>query len=70
MTKVTAEYRDEDGNLLWTEDPYPFKRKFAVGQEPMHPDRKRYVIVKADFVGTFGNGIIHYVVMPFGRKNK
>lgn len=60
--KVTAEYRNEDGELLWSEDPYPFKRKFAVGQQWRSNDGWLYKIIKADFIGKFGDGVIYYVV--------
>ena len=62
--KVIAEYRDENGNLMWMENPYLFRRKFGVGQSVISPDKTIYGIIRADFVGEFGHGIINYVVKP------
>lgn len=60
---VKAEYCDERGEIVWKEDPYPFKRKFAVGQQYGH-EGKEYRIIEAKFVGEFDDGIIYYRVRP------
>lgn len=65
---VTADYLDAEGNLLWREDPYPFKRMFAVEQAVYEsfetPSAKRFYVLGRVFDGVFGNGNITYVVTP------
>ena len=60
---VTAEFRDQNGNLLWKENPYPYKRKFAIGQTYPRDD-KEYEIIAVDFIGKLNDGDIYYIVKP------
>lgn len=61
---VTAEFYDEGGKLLWIDDPYPFKRKFAVGQVYPAGAGRNYEILASSFVGAFDAGTVRYTVKP------
>lgn len=66
--RVTADYVDMRGDLIWHDDPYPFKRMFAREQEVYQdfgkPNAKRFYVIGRVFDGVIDNGNITYVVTP------